>query len=469
MIDERRIKNITNHTYSTGAVLYWMNRDMRVHDNWAFAHAQAFAKKHDVPLIVWYNLVPNFLQGSGRQFHFKIQGLQSIEQELDSYNISFIVSVDEIGKLTVPQLLEVCKKYDIGYVVTDMSPLRIQKKWVTDSAKKLMIPLDVVDAHNSIPVWVTSEKLEFAAYTIRPKIHRLIAEFLVPVPKIHKQDSKHTIKVPKIHWNSLEKLIPRDDRYQGDLTAGYFAGMKQVKKFLENKLADYDILRNDPNADAQSGLSPYLHYGMIFAGRVALETLDAIGRKDIRSVLEMHKNGARGNAGSASAFLEELIVRRELADNFCFYNDDYDNPNGFPDWAKKSHAKHARDAREYTYTKKQFEHAKTHDDLWNAAQMEMVKTGKMHGYMRMYWAKKILEWTPDVATAMKIAIDLNDRYELDGRDPNGYAGIAWSLGGVHDRAWFERPIFGQIRYMNDKGCRSKFDVDAYIATWLGMF
>jgi deoxyribodipyrimidine photo-lyase len=166
-----------------------------------------------------------------------------------------------------------------------------------------------------------------------------------------------------------------------------------------------------------------------------------------------------------STFLEELVVRRELADNFCWYAKDYDKTSCFPDWAQKNLEKTRKDKREYIYDLDEFEEAKTHDELWNAAQMEMVTTGKMHGYMRMYWAKKILEWTPDVQTAMDIAIELNDTYELDGRDPNGYAGIAWSLGGVHDRAWFARPVFGQIRYMNAKGCKSKFDTDAYIEKW----
>jgi deoxyribodipyrimidine photo-lyase len=167
----------------------------------------------------------------------------------------------------------------------------------------------------------------------------------------------------------------------------------------------------------------------------------------------------------AAAFLEELVVRRELSDNFCFYNPDYDNPNGFPDWAKRSLAAHKNDPREYVYALSEFEASKTHDDLWNAAQNELRRRGKMHGYLRMYWAKKILEWTPSVEEAMRIAITLNDRYELDGRDPNGYAGIAWSIGGVHDRAWFDRPIYGKVCYMNRNGCATKFSVDTYIDTW----
>jgi deoxyribodipyrimidine photo-lyase len=163
-----------------------------------------------------------------------------------------------------------------------------------------------------------------------------------------------------------------------------------------------------------------------------------------------------------AAFLEELIVRRELSDNFCFYNPDYDSFNGFHSWAKKTHSIHRDDKRQFTYNLEEFEFSETHDPLWNAAQMEMVKTGKMHGFMRMYWAKKILEWTSSPEEAMQTAIYLNDKYSIDGRDPNGYTGIAWSIGGVHDRAWGEREVFGKIRYMNYNGCKRKFDVEKYI-------
>jgi deoxyribodipyrimidine photo-lyase len=173
------------------------------------------------------------------------------------------------------------------------------------------------------------------------------------------------------------------------------------------------------------------------------------------------EDASAGQKGK-EAFLEELIVRRELADNFCFFNQQYDSVAGFPPWAQKTLDEHREDSRDYLYTLVQFEQSRTHDDLWNAAQREMVKTGKMHGYLRMYWAKKILEWTSSPEEALKVAIYLNDRYELDGRDPNGYTGIAWSLGGVHDRAWGEHTVFGKIRYMSYNGCKSKFDVAAYI-------
>jgi deoxyribodipyrimidine photo-lyase len=164
----------------------------------------------------------------------------------------------------------------------------------------------------------------------------------------------------------------------------------------------------------------------------------------------------------AEPFLEELMVRKELSDNFCYYNSNYDSIRCFPDWGREALEKHGRDRREYIYTQEELERGRTHDDLWNAAQSEMVNLGKMHGYLRMYWAKKILEWTESPAIAQQTAVYLNDRYELDGRDPNGYVGIAWSIGGVHDRAWKERPIFGKVRYMSYNGASKKFDIEHYI-------
>jgi deoxyribodipyrimidine photo-lyase len=164
--------------------------------------------------------------------------------------------------------------------------------------------------------------------------------------------------------------------------------------------------------------------------------------------------------------LEELIVRKELSDNYCFFNTNYDSFNGFHDWAKETLNKHRKDKRGFVYSLAEFENTNTHEDLWNAAQRELITTGKMHGYIRMYWAKKILEWSKSPEEALRISLYLNDKYELDGRDPNGYVGCAWSIGGVHDRAWTERPVYGKIRYMNRNGAARKFDVDRYISRYL---
>ena len=221
--------------------------------------------------------------------------------------------------------------------------------------------------------------------------------------------------------------------------------MQAAIYFVNNKLKNYPNDRNNPCLDGQSGLSPYLHFGQLSPQRVAW----MVSRSEL-------------SAETKEPFLEELVVRRELADNFCLYEPAYDRIDGFPDWARKTLNQHRSDKREYLYSFAELEGGDTHERLWNACQQDLIQSGKLHGYLRMYWAKKILEWTPDPETALEYAITLNDRYSLDGRDPNGYTGIAWSIGGVHDRAWRERSVFGKIRYMNEAGCRRKFDVDSYI-------
>jgi deoxyribodipyrimidine photo-lyase len=235
----------------------------------------------------------------------------------------------------------------------------------------------------------------------------------------------------------------------GGPAPGEDAALAGLRAFVSGRLAGYDTNRNDPNKDAASGLSPYLHFGQLSAQLVALTVRAAL--------LSDPALGA-----SADAFLEQLIVRRELADNFCLHHPDYDTVDAFPAWARATLDKHRLDPRPVLYSLDELERARTDDPLWNAAQAEMVLTGRMHGYMRMYWGKKLLEWTEGPEQAMAWAVRLNDRWQLDGRDPNGYAGIAWAIGGVHDRPWPERPVFGTVRYMNSAGARRKFDVDAYV-------
>jgi deoxyribodipyrimidine photo-lyase len=391
---------------------------------------------------VVFCLVPDFLEATVRQYGFMLKGLHEVEENLAKKNIPFFLLTgppeDEI-----PKFIE---KNKAGTLVKDFDPLRIKCQWTDGVVKKIEIPLYEVDAHNIVPCWAASPKQEFAAYTIRPKIKRALPEFLEEFPKLKKHPVSWQGKIPKIDWSGMLKTLKIDTIPEvAWIKPGEKQALRILKIFLDKKLPSYGMKRNDPVADGQSNLSPYLHFGQIAAQRVALEVENASVDK-----------------ASQEAFLEELIVRRELSDNFCFYNTQYDKFEGFPDWACKTLNAHRKDRRVYSYTLKQFEYAKTHDELWNAAQTELVKRGKMHGYIRMYWAKKILEWTRSPEKAMEIAIYLNDRYELDGRDPNGYTGIAWSIGGVHDRAWNERPIFGKIRYMSYNGCKSKFDVKRYI-------
>ncbi|KAK8307310.1 hypothetical protein V6Z12_D03G186100 [Gossypium hirsutum] len=242
--------------------------------------------------------------------------------------------------------------------------------------------------------------------------------------------------------------VPEIEWCEPGETAAMEVLMGNKDGFLTKRLKSYSMDRNNPlKPRALSCLSPYLHFGQISAQRCALEA----------------RSFRKHNAQAVDTFLEELIVRRELADNFCYYQPNYDAMQGAWEWARKTLMDHASDKREHTYTMEQLEKAQTADPLWNASQLEMVHYGKMHGFMRMYWAKKILEWTKGPKEALEICIYLNDKYEIDGRDPNGYVGCMWSICGVHDQGWRERPVFGKIRYMNYAGCKRKFNVDGYIA------
>ncbi len=441
-MNPKRVRTLKAGNLQKGPVVYWMSRDQRTRDNWALLFSQELSQREKVPLAVVFCLAPQFLGATFRQYAFMLRGLAEVEQNLREHNIPFhlLVGAPEV------ELPKFFRQSGAGCLVTDFDPLRLKRQWKEAVAKRLDIPFFEVDAHNIVPCWVASSKQEYGAYTLRPKIWRALPEFLDEFPPLQKQELLWGEPAPT-DWQgilaglSVDRSVPEVSGFK----SGERAAWAVLKDFLDNKLSDYADGRNDPTREGQSNLSPYLHFGQIAAQRVALD-------------VEVAPAGQKAK----EAFLEELIVRRELADNFCYYNPHYDAFAGFPFWAQKTLNEHRDDPREYLYTLAQFDHAHTHDNLWNAAQREMVQTGKMHGYLRMYWAKKILEWTPSPEKALEVAIYLNDRYELDGRDPNGYTGIAWSLGGVHDRAWGERKVFGKIRYMSYNGCKSKFDVAAYI-------
>lgn len=426
-----------------GPVLYWMSRDQRADDNWALLHAQREACTRGVPLVTAFCLAPVFLGATLRQYGFMLRGLAETERALRNRAIGFVLLRGDPGR-EVPAF---ARRIGAGWVVTDFDPLRIKTGWRTEVAAALRVPMVEVDAHNIVPAWHASPKQEYGAYTLRPKLRKLLPDFLTPIPALRPHPYAWPQDPGPADWVAVQQSL-RVDRSVGEvpgLIPGSAAALRVLRDFLKNKLNGYPEASRNPAIDGLSHLSPYLHFGQISAQRVALEV-----------------NAAGAAPAARDAFLEELIVRRELADNFCLYNPHYDTCQGFPAWARRTLSDHARDARPYAYPRDRLEAGETHDDLWNAAQQEMVQTGKMHSYLRMYWAKKILEWTRSPEEALQTVIDLNDRYEIDGRDPNGYAGAAWSIGGVHDRAWGERPVFGNIRYMNYNGCKSKFDVPAYI-------
>ena len=443
LVDPRRVRVVKRGSIGTDPVFYWMSRDQRVKDNWALLFAQELALERKVPLGVVFSLAPRFLNATSRQYGFMLKGLREVESRLAKLNIPFFLLIGS-PEQELPAFLA---RHQISGLVTDFDPLRIKQFWKKEVAAQLESNIHEVDARNIVPCWEASNKKEYAAYTLRPKIHRALPDFLKDFPLVQKHPFPWPQKVKGTDWHEAEislkidRSVPEVDW----LVPGEKEAAANLEHFLTKKLSAYASRRNDPTKDGVSNFSPYLHFGQISAQRVALEVQKKKAKKE-----------------SKDAFLEELIVRRELSDNFCFYNPDYDRFAGFPEWAQKTLNEHRGDQREHLYSLEQFEAGKTHDDLWNAAQMEMVHRGKMHGYLRMYWAKKILEWTGSPEEALEVAILLNDKYELDGRDTNGYVGIAWSIGGVHDRAWQERPIFGKIRYMSYGGCKAKFKVKTYI-------
>ncbi|MBP1765735.1 MAG: deoxyribodipyrimidine photolyase [Firmicutes bacterium] len=442
-----RVRQLKQGPETKKTILYWMFRDQRTEDNWALLFAQEKGLSLQVPVhvIVCLNQFP---LPSRRQQDFVISGLKETESALRAKNISFTCLAGNPAVL-LPNWIQ---SHKIGCLVTDFSPLRLKQEWNRQLLDAISIPFYEVDAHNIVPCWLASPKQEYAAYTFRPKIHHLLKHYLNDFPKLRPHPYGTAGQTAPVPWDALVTKVTLNEaaRPVHWLYPGSEQGYTQLLAFFEDRLANYSATVNNPAADGQSQLSPYLHFGQLAAQRVVLELLRRY---------PLHQ--------SAEKFLEQIVVRRELADNYCYYNPNYDQFAGFPSWSQDTLLRHTDDVRPYLYAQTELEQGLTHDPLWNAAQLEMVTTGKMNGYLRMYWAKKILEWTENPREALRLALQLNDLYELDGNDPIGYANIAWCIGGVHDRPWPERPIFGKIRYMNYNGMRRKFDINAYInnVTW----
>ncbi|MFW6365867.1 MAG: deoxyribodipyrimidine photo-lyase [Spirochaetota bacterium] len=438
---QQRTRQLNSAKQKRGPVVYWMSRDQRVDDNWAFLAAQMSAIQTGSSLSVVFVLDPNYPGATYRHYHFMTVGLKETEEACMRYNVPFIL----LYGYPPVEVASYAKSVSAGAVYTDFDPLKIKRAWKDSLAALLDVSLLEVDTHNIVPAWIVSGKSEYSAATFRRKYQEHIDTFLTDIPRPARMNTN--VEHVPVDWEKALLRIPHHNgvKLTADIAPGQRAGTATLNRFLSEGLEHYDRYRNDPVRNATSGLSPWLHFGQISPQRVALKLMQSDAPDEARA-----------------AFFDQMVTRRELSDNFCLYNPHYDTPDGYHEWAIRTLDAHLPDERDYVYTRKQFEEARTHDKLWNAAQRELVRTGKMHAYMRMYWAKKILEWTSRYTEAHATAVYLNDTYSLDGRDPNGYAGIAWAIGGVHDRPWFERPVYGKIRYMNENGCRRKFDVDEYI-------
>jgi deoxyribodipyrimidine photo-lyase len=432
-------------------VVYWMQRAQRGRDNHALDKAVDVANALGLPCAAYFAGIENFPNANLRHYAFLNQGLAEIEEECAERGVGFVMR-----RAPNEDHMKFFADVEAAMVVGDENPMRVPEQWRVKIANALgreKIPFWTVDADVVVPSKLL-EKAQFSAGVARPRLYRALPEFLRPYKNPH---AVKEWKPPRgmladdvraditRGWSNFDRSVLPVPAWQG----GHRAAIQRLQKFCAEMLASYDRDRNHPETDGSSKLSPWLHFGHIGPVTIAL-AVDAVAKKN--PALQAARD----------SYFNELIVWRELAVNFVRYQPEYDSPACADNWARQTIAEHDRDEREVLYTPAQFEAAETHDELWNAAQIQMVRHGWMHNYLRMYWAKKIVEWTPNVATAMKIAIHLNDKYELDGRDPNGYAGIAWAVLGKFDRAWFDRPIFGKRRYMSAASTGKKFLSRLYI-------
>ena len=416
-------------------ILYLVSRAIRFKDNQALYTTQKKALNQNAQLICLFNYYPNYPYANLRNMHFLLSGLLEMSQKLNKHNIPLLFRQGNL----IENINDLRNDFDITNIITEqhvLKPILKAHDLLSEYCYSNMIEFLKVNTACVVPVDETSLKLEYAAKTIRPKIMSKYKSYLLnfyPI-QIHPQsiniESFNQIQFNnfftqnKLEELSLSKLIPGED-----------AANAQLQHFIEHGLKNY-ANRNEYDSQGQSYLSAYLHFGML-------------------SPLKMIRDVENSQHENAPLFVEEALVRRELAENYCYYCKDYDSIKGAWTWAQNTLNQHINDPREYTYTLEKFEKAETHDDLWNFCQMKIVTDGYLHSYLRMYWAKMVLYWTKTPQDAIDLLIHLNDKYMLDGRDPNGYTGIMWSVAAVHDRPWFDRPVIGLVRAMGKDGTLKK--------------
>jgi deoxyribodipyrimidine photo-lyase len=426
-------------------VLYWMQQSQRAEMNHALEYAIGEANRLKLGLLVGFGLMDDYPEANLRHYTFMLEGLKETQSSLAKRGLKMVV---QKGK---PPDVALSLGRRASMIVCDRGYLRHQKKWRSQVAREADCRLVQVESDVVIPLAVVSDKAEYAARTIRPKIHKHLQDYLINFNKIPVETPSLNLHLRSMNLADIDGILRQlsIDRSVPAVSMFYKGGTSEARKifkyFLKQRIQHYADHSNQPQTDDISHMSPYLHFGQMSPLYLALQV------RSVDNSLQEAKD----------AYLEELVVRRELAMNFANYTENYDTYACIPTWAQKSLREHRKDKREFIYTRKQLENARTHDEYWNAAMREMKYTGFMHNYMRMYWGKKILEWSKTPEQAFETTLAINNKYFLDGRDPNSFTGVAW-IYGVQDRAWFERPIFGKIRYMAASGLERKCDIKAYV-------
>jgi deoxyribodipyrimidine photo-lyase len=427
-------------------VVYWMQRAQRALDNPALDVAVQAANLLKLPCVIFFAPVPFYPHANLRHYAFLQQGIGDIADMAEKRGIGFV-----LRRFPEHSLLKFCDEVNPALVVGDENPLRETREWRATAAKKLKVPLWTVDADVIVPTKLLGKE-QYAARIIRPRLKAHFKEFLVPCANTKaKVEWQAPRGLKQLDWRKIDEItegwdLDRSVRPVDSFRGGTQEALRLLQDFVTHRLTHYPERHNRADEDGTARLSPYLHFGHIGPHTVALAV-----------------ENAKAPRAAKDNFLDQVITWRELSINMVHFNPLYDSIECGEDWAHKTLGEHAKDPRPILYTKAQLERAESYDDLWNAAQLQMVHAGWMHNYMRMYWAKKILEWSKSPQQAYNTAVYLNDKYFLDGRDPNGYAGIAWAIVGKFDRPWFPRPIFGTIRYMARGGAEKKFDTAKYIA------
>jgi deoxyribodipyrimidine photo-lyase len=446
-IQNTRIRQLNDTDIRSDAdyVLYWMQQSQRAEVNHALEYAVLQANQLGMGVVVAFSLTDDYPEANLRHYTFMLEGLTETRAALEKRGILMVV------RRGSPPEVALALGQDAAVIVCDLGYLNHQRVWRDKVARKALCRVVQVESDVVVPLETVSSKAEYAARTIRPKIQKHLDEYLTELKPVKVQHSTVNSSLDGLDWKRPADILEvlTIDRTVGDVTRFFKGGTSRSKNifgnFIRSRLKNYEKHHNQPQTDDTSHMSMYLHFGQISPLYLAMKI----------------KNADQGLDSARAAFLEELIVRRELAANFVYYHRDYDNFDCLPEWAKLTLNNHAKDRRPYTYTRRQLEDANTHDPYWNAAMQEMKYTGFMHNYMRMYWGKKILEWSSSPERAFRNTLAINNKYFLDGRDPNSYAGVAWIFG-MHDRAWPERPIYGKVRCMMASGLERKCDIRAYV-------
>ncbi len=445
MIEPQRLTELNDAPEQPGDyVLYWMQNSQRAEFNPAVEMAIAEANRLGLPVLVGFGLTADYPEANARHYAFMLEGLAETEHALRQRGLGFVI------RLGGPDDVALGLAQRAALVVCDRGYLRPQRRWRARVAAEAGRRVLRVEGDVVVPVELVSTKSEIGARTLRPKLLRVRDQFLHPLSRQHPAHSAKRIEVRSdVDLSDIPALLERlRIDHSVSPVANFHGGYKQAKRrldeFVARRLQRYVAARAHPGEAEVSTLSSYLHFGQISPVEVALAA-----------------RGAETADENTASFLEELVVRRELAVNFVDTMPNYDRYDCLPEWARETLAAHRRDRREHVYSFDQLARADTHDPYWNAAMREMLLTGYMHNYMRMYWGKKVLEWSPSPEEGYATLLRLNNTFFLDGRDANSYANVGWVFG-LHDRPWPERPIFGRVRSMTAAGLKRKTDVDNYV-------